>query len=129
MQQNDYNDFCSTLIGCFTAVGRGEPKTAAVEVFWMKLSEFDLQLVKWALVECTDSIDHGYEYNVRLIKKTIDDQLNKNKFREDAMKRLMQQEQSAKDLTAYLESDDYKNSQAGKDECFTKIQEALNNEL
>lgn len=111
MQQNDYNDFCVTLSSCFSAAGRGKPDTGTAEVFWMKLIEFDLQIVKWALVECTDSIDHGYEYNVRLIKKKIEEHLKVNKFREYAQSKIEQQEVAAIEHAEYMESDEYKENQ------------------
>ena len=125
MQQNDYNDFCSTLIGCFSAVGRGKPDTATAGVFWMKLIQYDLPAVKWARVECTD-VDHGYQYNVKLIKKTIESKLRISKFREQAELAIKNQEKKTIEQAIYIESDEFKKNQQAAELCFESIRKELN---
>ena len=111
MIPDEYEQFCLTLNACMVAAGRAKPDKAAADVFWMKLCEFELSTVQWALVECTDSIDHGYQYNVRLIKKKIEEHLKVNKFREYAKLKIEQQETLAIEHAEYMESDEYKENQ------------------
>lgn len=111
MIPSEYEKFCLTLNGCMAAVGRSKPDKATADIFWMKLCEFELSTVQWALVECTDSIEHGYEYNVRLIKKKIEEHLKVNKFREYAKEKIQQQEVADIEHAEYMESDEYKENQ------------------
>lgn len=126
MIASEYEKFCLTLNGCMVAVGRSKPDKVTADVFWLKLQEFDLSIVQWALVECTDSIEHGYEYNVRLIKKKIEEHLKVNKFREYAQSKIEQQEVAAIQQGKYLGSDEFEKNQSSAKKTFKACRELLN---
>lgn len=126
MLQSEYETFCLTLNACMVAAGRAKPDKAAADVFWMILVKFDLPVVQQALVECTDSIDHSYEYTVSLIRKKIESNLKVNKFREYAQSRIEQQEVAAIEQGKYLGSDEFDKNQASAKESFKACRELLN---
>jgi len=126
MIDSEFNDFSATLCGCMGAVGRVTPQTATVEVFWMKLAGYDLSVVKWALVESTDKIENGYDYNVKLIIKTIEKQLNRNKFRSEAILKLAQQDREAEERQEHIESPEYADNQEKGRKAFESCKDLLN---
>ncbi len=126
MNHEDYDQFYITLNGCCEAVGKPVMSKGGVDIFYMRLSSYELPTVQWALLEATKDCKSGFDYSVNRIVKIIEKQLKTSKFREDAIARLMQQEETAKDLTEYLESDKYaENQDAGT--TFQDLRRLFNN--
>lgn len=126
MTPNDYEEFSLLLNGCCEAVGKPIMSKPGLDVFYLRLEKYDLELVKWAMISATEGCKSGFDYTANRVSAKAEEATKTNKFREAAMARLMQQDKTAKDLTEYLESDEYvKNQDYGS--TFSDLRKLLNN--
>ncbi len=129
MTPDNYDEFCTALNGCCEAVGKPVMSKAGADIFYLRLIDHELPMVQWGLLEGTKDCKSGFDYTVNRIVAIIEKKLKTSKFREECIVRLNQQEQSAKDLAVYLESDDYKKNQAKAKEVFLACKGLMKNDI
>lgn len=121
MDRNDEQKFYIALSSCCEIIGKPKLSSAAAKLLFNKLSPYPLDWVIWGMTTATDSCSTGFDFNIKLIRETIEKGQCKNKFREDAILKLEQQDQDNIIRAQYLESDEFKQNQAKAKDCFKNL--------
>lgn len=127
MDKQDEQNFNVALSSCCEIIGKPKLSQAAAKLLFNKLSLYPLDWVIWGMTEATDQCSTGFDFNIRLVRETIEKGQKKNEFRENAILKLNQQEQAAIEQEKYIESEEYKNNQAAAEKCIKEMKEAIKN--
>jgi hypothetical protein len=125
MNDNDLDKFYTALSTACQVVGRPPLTQAAAKLFFNRLSVYPFDWVCWGMAEATDHCKNGFDFNVALVKRLIDDRQKINKFRADAQTMLEDQNKKAAQRKAYIESDEYKANLKRGSKCLKELKEMI----